>query len=125
MMRKITLILLSFYFSFYSHGQKTFNLTVDHEFKNDLLLLKFYVQKNSGEDFTLGTSNIALNLNTDNLDLGKKFKIDSLSSPFDATSDPESYYPLSLGGDKIVNLTIVVNSTGKGTGRKVSSKKML
>lgn len=119
-------VLLSFFLLFFVanvFAQGAFDLEVEQQLVNKYLVIKFFIKKARGTDFPLGISNFALNVTKENLELDKKFIIDSLKGPFDASYDPNSYLSMSLGGTDIVNLTVNVNSQGTGLGQKVTAKR--
>lgn len=108
-------------FSYNTYSQSNFNLEIEQNIQGSDLIIDFYIQKTSGNDFELGSSDFAIELSSENLDLSNKIKVDSLDGPWDNGTDPNSYIAMGLGGSNFINLTVSRKTSGSGTGQAVTS----
>ncbi|MBW8050213.1 MAG: T9SS type A sorting domain-containing protein [Cytophagales bacterium] len=109
-------------FSYNAHSQSNFNLEIDQVIQGNNLVIDFYIQKTSGNDFALGSSDFAVELSSQNLDLVNKTKVNALDGPWDMDFDPVSYLGTGLGGaGNFINLTVSRNTLGSGTGQMVTA----
>lgn len=100
---------------------KTFKLEVEQSVQDTTLLLDFFVQKTTGADIPLGSSNFAVYVSYQNLDLSKMKKVDSATGIWDMSFDPASYREMGLGGTgTFVNLTVKKYTAGTGAGQPIT-----
>ncbi|WP_218127059.1 T9SS type A sorting domain-containing protein [Catalinimonas alkaloidigena] len=104
-------------------AQSTFDVSVEQSVQHDTLYLDFFVRKTSGTDFVLGSANFAVQLSADQLDVARKFLVETSVGPWDSRTMPGSYNALSVGGKGFVNVSIFQKTSGNGAGRAITSTK--
>lgn len=104
-------------------AQNNFKLEVEQTVDNGNLLLDVFIQKTAGNDFPLGSSNLAVYLNNTALNLTQMTIDNGNKGPYDLSFDPSSYVNMSLGGHNynFVNLSVLKNTSGSGTGQLVTA----
>ena len=125
-MKNYTSLLITFLLAFIvwpSQAQSTFNLELEQFVEDTVLYSDFYIQKTSGPDFALGSSNLAVFVTAANLDMGAMFKVDSCDGRWDNNHDFTSYQDMGLGGLNFVHLIIRQNTSGSGSGQLVTSQR--
>lgn len=106
-------------------AQSTYDLSFDAQQQGSDIQIDYYIQKTSGPDFALGSSNFPL-LKGNSIDVDwSQIQIDnSYISPFSASSDPNSYKSLIISDGPFVNLTVLTKYGGSGNGFIVNSNKL-
>lgn len=109
--------------AYFANAQDNFKLEVEQTVTGGYLHLDVYIQKTSGNDFPLGSSNLAVYLNNTALDLTGMTIDNTFNGPYDISYDPNSYVNMSLGGHNynFSNLSVLKNTSGSGTGQFVTT----
>lgn len=107
----------------FATAQNKYRLEAVQEVVDTTLYIDFYIQKTSGEDFALGSSNFAVKVSYEYLDMTAKRIVPGTEGPFASVYDDDSYREMTLGGDKHINLTVYTNTSGKGNGQLVSTER--
>ncbi|MEQ8518279.1 MAG: T9SS type A sorting domain-containing protein [Cytophagales bacterium] len=120
-MRRIPYILVLFFLPLSIFAQSSYELSFDVQKQANELKIDYYIQKISGADFALGSSNLPLIKGASKDIDWSQIQVDnSYISPFSAASDPNSYKPLIIADGPYVNLTILTRYAGSGNGFIVS-----
>jgi hypothetical protein len=108
------------------NAQSNFKLEVEQNVVSGNLYLDVFIQKTSGNDFPLGSSNFAVYLNNTALNLTGMTIENSFRGPYDISFDPTSYVNMSLGGHNynFSNLSVLRNTSGSGTGQLVTETRV-
>ena len=116
-----TVLLLSV-MSSSAFAQSNYTLDVDKQVVGSDLIMDLFIQKTTGTDFALSSSNFAITIDTANLDLANVSKDPSFDGPWDNGTDATSYLDIFVGkGPNFFNVNVLRNVSGSGTGQMVTS----
>jgi hypothetical protein len=101
-------------------AQSDYRLEVEQQVADSTLLIDFYIQKTSGEDFVLGSSNFAINVSHQYLDMSRMRIEPGFAGKWDMATDPKSYISMGLGGDTYVSLNVKKRTRKSGKGQPVT-----
>jgi hypothetical protein len=105
-------------------AQSQFKLEVEQTVANNTLFVDFYIQKTSGPDFALGSSNFAVFVNENNLDMASMYKVAGTSDKWDISVAPNGYLSTAVGGKKFVHLAVRRNTAANANaGQLVTSSR--
>lgn len=104
-------------------AQSRFRVEVEQQIVDSTLLIDFYIQKTVGEDFVLGSSNFAVRVSHQYLDMTRMRKVPGFAGKWDISASPRSYASMGLGGDTYVALTIKKRTGNSGKGYAVTSER--
>ncbi|MCZ2356698.1 MAG: fibronectin type III domain-containing protein [Bacteroidia bacterium] len=103
-------------------AQNKYKCEIDQSVQGGFLNLDFYIQRTSGSDFYLGSSNFSIYVTAANLNIDAMQQDYTANGPWDSNTDPNSYYPLSSGhGLDYVNLNVNEQTTMQGPGQLVTA----
>jgi hypothetical protein len=120
-MRKLGFLYCLFIVSSFSvFAQSVFRLEFSPIVKDSVLVIDLLINKEKGNDFTLGASNFDFLAKSSGIDISKtKF----VSGEFDASNDAASYLPMGTGKNQFFAFNIRPNVNGAGKGKIVSDSK--
>ena len=105
-------------------AQSPYKLEVEQEVIGSDLHMSLYATKLSGDDFSFGSSNFAVIIDTANLDINNMTKLED--GIWDNDIDPQSYLDVFLGkGPNFINVSTRRNTSGNGSGQLLTSNKTL
>jgi len=106
------------------NAQSPYKLEVEQEVVGTDLHMTLFATKLGGTDFSFGSSNFAVVIDTANLDIDNMTKLQD--GIWDDGTDAQSYLDVYLGkGPNFVNLTTRRNTSGTGLGQILTSTKEL
>lgn len=103
-------------------AQNNYRCEIDQSVQGGFLNLDFYIQRTSGSDFYLGSSNFSIFVTASNLSIDAMQQDYAANGPWDSNTDPNAYYPISSGhGSSYVNLNVNHQTTMPGPGQLVTT----
>ncbi len=120
MSSKIGIVGVLCFLAFGAVAQKTFDLELERQVRDSILVLDLSIKKKSGADFALGASNFDFKVVSAGLDVSKARFVPGV---FDVLSDPESYAALGTASKAFFSMNVRPNSAKQGNGRMVTDQK--
>jgi hypothetical protein len=119
--KTLTLLLVAMLSTPVFAQESTYRLEVEQQVADSTLLIDFFIQKTSGEDFLLGSSNFAINVSHQYLDMSRMRFEPGSAGKWDRATDPKSYISMGLGGDTYVSLNVKKRTRKSGKGQPVTA----
>lgn len=104
-------------------GQSSYTFELDQKVQGEYVLVEINVEKQSGEDLSLGTCNLPFIEENGVLDLENAILVDSLTGVFSSKYDQASYKNPGLFSVGFIHVMIFKNNNGNGSGALVSELK--